>query len=89
MSQENSILSKLSNLSVEQKKNLRLRLDQKAFDGHNIIAQTLKQNGITHVYTISGTPIHKTQPALQRALNSGLAACINVKLDPETPYPSK
>lgn len=32
-------------------------------DGHRLIARTLKQLGVTHVYGVSGTPIRETLPA--------------------------
>jgi 2-hydroxyacyl-CoA lyase 1 len=34
--------------------------EQQILSGHEVIAQTLKQNGITHVYGISGVPIDNT-----------------------------
>jgi len=35
-------------------------LDRKLVDGHKLVAQCLKQLGITHVYCVSGTPIRET-----------------------------
>ncbi len=60
MDSEKKKFSQLQNLSVEQQKLLRLKLGQKIQNGHQIIAQTLKDSGITHIYSISGTPIDET-----------------------------
>ena len=58
--EQQKIFSQLHSLSIEQKNLLRLQLEQKTFNGHQIIAQTLKANGISHIYSISGTPIDET-----------------------------
>ncbi len=35
-------------------------IESQAMDGHRLVAQSLKQLGVTHVYCVSGTPIRET-----------------------------
>ena len=37
-----------------------LKPGTQAFDGHTLLAQSLKSLGVTHVYGISGTPVRET-----------------------------
>lgn len=53
-------------------------------DGHTLIALSLQELGIKHVYAVGGIPIHETLSACAAA--SGLAACINVRVNPDSPY---
>lgn len=60
-----SIAEKIAALSDEKRKLLEQRLQGSICTGHELIAHSLKELGITHVYSISGTPIEEI-----------LAACI-------------
>lgn len=55
-----NINQRIANLSPEKRKLLQLKLNKNVFDGHTILAKSLKEHGITHVYSISGTPIEQT-----------------------------
>lgn len=57
------IVSRLSVLSPQQRIQLHQRLRGKPVKGHTLIAQTLRQLGVTHVYGMSGMPIGETLAA--------------------------
>jgi 2-hydroxyacyl-CoA lyase 1 len=46
---------------------VRRTLKSKGLDGHTLIARSLKGLGFTHVYGISGTPIHETMAQCARS----------------------
>ncbi len=66
MASDKDILNQLQNLSAEQQKLLRRKLEQKTLSGHQIIGQALKDNGVSHIYSISGVPIHETLSSCSR-----------------------
>src|SRR3989304_3538387 len=60
---EDGSASGIAALSPEKRRLLELRIKGQVFDGHTLIARTLKDLGITHVYGISGTPVDETLAA--------------------------
>ena len=61
----------IAELSPEKLSLFKHKLKKEAVDGHTLIAQSLKRLGITHVYSVSGTPIGET-----------LAACAKIGIRP-------
>jgi len=56
-----------SGLSREQLGLLERALQQEAMDGHTLIAACLQRLGVTHVYSVSGTPVEQTLAACAAA----------------------
>ena len=63
--------SQIATLSTEKQMLLKHRLKKKSVDGHTLVAQSLKRLGVTHVYSVSGTPIGET-----------FAACAKIGIRP-------
>jgi len=57
------ISERLASLTPEQLKLFQQQLNEKSISGHELVALNLKELGITHIYTISGIPIHGTLAA--------------------------
>jgi aryl carrier-like protein len=64
---KDAVTQRLAALTPGQRAALKQRLSPVALSGHQIIAQVLKAEGITHVYSIAGTPIDKTLKACAQA----------------------
>jgi thiamine pyrophosphate-dependent acetolactate synthase large subunit-like protein len=64
---KDAVTQRLAALTPGQRAALKQRLSPVALSGHQIIAQGLKAEGITHVYSIAGTPIDKTLKACAQA----------------------
>jgi thiamine pyrophosphate-dependent acetolactate synthase large subunit-like protein len=57
------LTERLALLTPEQQELLRQRLADQTVSGHELVALSLKKLGITHVYCISGIPVHGTVAA--------------------------
>jgi hypothetical protein len=57
---KDDLVSRIVSLPQEKRARLASRLTRQLVDGHTLVAQGLKQLGITHVYCVSGTPIRET-----------------------------
>jgi 2-hydroxyacyl-CoA lyase 1 len=66
-----NIASQIASLSPEKLALLKQKLKKDAVDGHTLVAQSLKRLGVTHVYSVAGTPIRET-----------FAACAKVGIRP-------
>ncbi len=58
---------RLAGLGAAQRALLEQRLRENACSGHRIVAQTLVQRGVTHVYGVPGQPTYDTSGACDRA----------------------
>src|SRR5256885_849497 len=65
------IASRIAALSPRKQELLKQKLTKKVVDGHTLVAQSLKRLGVTHVYSVSGTPIGDT-----------FAACAKIGIRP-------
>jgi 2-hydroxyacyl-CoA lyase len=54
------LVSRIAALPQEKRTLLSHNLTRRLADGHTVVAQTLKRLGITHVYSVSGTPVRET-----------------------------
>ena len=61
-----TLSERLALLTPEQQDLLRQRLADQAVSGHELIALSLKKLGVTHIYCISGIPVHGTLAACSR-----------------------
>jgi hypothetical protein len=57
---KDDLISGIVSLPQEKRARLASGLTRQLVDGHTLVAQGLKQLGITHVYCVSGTPIRET-----------------------------
>jgi 2-hydroxyacyl-CoA lyase len=57
---KDDLVSRIVSLPQEKRARLVSRLTRQLVDGHTLVAQGLKQLGITHVYCVSGTPVRET-----------------------------
>jgi len=57
---KDDLASLIVSLPEEKRAQLTSRVTGKLVDGHTLVAQGLKQLGITHVYCVSGTPVRET-----------------------------
>jgi thiamine pyrophosphate-dependent acetolactate synthase large subunit-like protein len=57
---KDDLVSRIVSLPESKRTRLANSFTRKLVDGHTLVAQGLKQLGITHVYCVSGTPIRET-----------------------------
>lgn len=57
---KNDLVKQIVSLPQKERARLTSSVNRKLVDGHTLVAQGLKQLGITHVYCVSGTPIRET-----------------------------
>ncbi|MEM1366466.1 MAG: thiamine pyrophosphate-binding protein [Cyanobacteria bacterium P01_H01_bin.15] len=62
-----SLIRKLEQLTPAQRRQLRQKLGQRSLNGNDLIAKVLSALGITHVYGISGVPVHQLLGQCARA----------------------
>jgi 2-hydroxyacyl-CoA lyase 1 len=60
---ENTLTARIAALSNEKRALLRRRVGQRSINGLTLVAESLLRLGITHVYSVSGTPIDGILPA--------------------------
>jgi len=65
------IAGRIAALSPKKQELLRQKLTKKVVDGHTLVARSLKGLGVTHVYSVLGTPIGDT-----------FAACAKIGMRP-------
>lgn len=57
---QDDLIDRIVSLTEEKRTGLADSLTRRLADGHTLVAQALKQLGITHVYCVCGTPIRET-----------------------------
>src|SRR5438093_5956302 len=65
------IAGRIAALSPKKRELLKQKLTKKVVDGHTLVARSLRGLGITHVYSVSGTPVGDT-----------FAACAKIGMRP-------
>ena len=54
------LAARIAALAPDQRRLVSRKLNSRLVDGHTLVAQSLNRLGITHVYSVSGTPIRET-----------------------------
>src|SRR5262249_37186524 len=58
-----ALANRIAALSLEKRALLEQKLKKEAVNGHTLVARELQRLGVTHVYSVAGTPMGETLAA--------------------------